>query len=284
MAENPIADPLVENAIVDDIAKVVKVEATPEGVVFVTIDRAAHRNALDVMTIEGLSEAFETLQGAEGVRVVFIRGAGGNLCAGMDPEYLRTALNDWTEDDIRSGAMAVAKMLKALADIPSATVAVVEGRTAGAGAALAAACDMAIAVEGCEIAFAEVKLGLIPAVVAPYVVAAVGPRAAKGLFISGRAIDAPEALRLGLADEVVADAAGLDHAMDRTVDWIMTSAPGAVAEAKRLVSDCRGRPIDHEQMQDQARRLAKYAVSDEGREGITAYLERRKPSWVRVED
>jgi methylglutaconyl-CoA hydratase len=276
---HPISDPLVEGVVMDDIASVVKLQSTPEGVAVVTIDRAAKRNALDLLVIKGLAEVFETLHGAEGVRVVFLRGAGGNFCAGVDPEWL-ASVNDMPEADSRSDAMAAGAMLKALADIPAVTVALVEGRAAGSGAGLAAACDMTIAVADAEFAFPEVKLGLIPAVSAPYVVDAIGPRAAKSLFVTGRTITAAEALNFGLVDEVVADAAGLDHAMDRIVDHVMTSAPRAVAGAKKMVWDVWGRPLDHHLMEDQAKRFAHRRVSEEGREGVAAFAERRKPKWA----
>lgn len=277
---NPISDPLVEGVVLDDIASVVKLQSTPEGVSVVTIDRPAKRNALDLLVIEGLTEAFETLQGAEGVRVVFLRGAGGNFCVGGDPEWL-ASVNDMPEADSRSDAMAAAAMLKALADIPAVTVALVEGLAVGGGGGLVAACDMAIAVADAEFGFPEVKLGLIPAVIAPYVVNAIGPRAAKALFVTGRTITADEALNVGLVDEVVADAAGLDHAMDRIVDHVMTSAPLAVAEAKKLVWEVWGRPVDHHLMDDQAKRFAHQRASEEGREGVAAFAERRKPKWAR---
>ncbi len=277
---NPISDPMVEGVVMDDIASVVKLQSTPEGVAVVTIDRAAKHNALDLLVIEGLTEVFETLHGAEGVRVVFLRGAGGNFCAGVDPEWL-ASVNDMPEADSRSDAMAAGAMLKALADIPAVTVALVEGRAAGAGAGLAAACDMTIAEEGAEFAFAEVKLGLIPAMSAPYVVDAIGPRAAKSLFVTGRTITAAEALNFGLVDEVVADAADLDRAMDRIVDHVMTSAPRAVASAKKMVWDVWGRPLDHHLMEDQAKHFAHRRVSEEGREGVAAFAERRKPKWAR---
>jgi enoyl-CoA hydratase/carnithine racemase len=246
----------------------------------VTIDRSADHNALNGLAIEGLTEAFETLQGAEGVRIVFLRGAGGTFSAGADMAELRVALADWTEDDNRAEARAFAAMLQALADIPAVTVALVEGSARSEGVGLVAACDIAVAAAGATFAFAETKRGLIPAMIAPYVVAAIGPRMAKALFVTGQTIDAAHAQRIGLVHEIAADAAGMDHAMDRLIDWVTTGAPGAIAEVKRLVRDLADLPTSRGDLtEEMAVRLAHRRVSEEGREGVDALLNHRKPGW-----
>ncbi len=275
---NPISDPLVENVIVDDLSSVM-LEATPEGVAVITLNRPEKRNAFDSTMIEGLTEAFETLQGADHVRVVFIRGAGGTFCAGADLEWMALAA-EMTEDDNRSDAMTVATMFKSLADLPAVTVALVEGAALGGGAGLVAACDLAVAVDGARFAFSEVKLGLIPAMIAPYVVEAVGPRTARGLFVTARSFDAAYAERIGLVSEVAADAAGLAAAQERITAEVMAAAPGAVTDAKALARDVFGQPIEHALMVETARRLARRRVSEEGREGVAAFIARRKPSWT----
>jgi enoyl-CoA hydratase/carnithine racemase len=273
-------NPLVESVIVDPIGKVVRLECTAEGMAVVTIDRPADHNALNGLAIEGLTEAFETLQGAEGVRIVFLRGAGGTFCAGADMAELSVALADWTEDDNRSEARVFAAMLQALADIPAVTVALVEGAARSEGVGLVAACDIAVAAADATFAFAETKRGSIPAMIAPYVVEALGPRMAKALFVTGQTIDAAQAERIGLVHEIAADAAGMDHSMDRLVDWVITGAPGAIAEVKRLVRDLADRPTDRGSLtEDLAVRLAHRRVSEEGREGVEALLSHRKPGW-----
>jgi methylglutaconyl-CoA hydratase len=277
---NPISDPLVENVISPDVAGApVRIESTPEGAVTVTIDRAHRRNAFDAPTIAALAEAFETLQGAEGVRIVFLRGSGGSFSAGADLDWMRTAA-DWNEDDNRDDAMGLAKMLKALSEIPALTVALVEGAAFGGGAGLVAVCDVAVAVENAKFAFSEVRLGLTPATVSPYVVNAIGPRIAKGLFATGRVFDAAYAQAIGLVQEVVADQAALEAAKARLAEEIMACAPGAVADVKHLVWDVWSRPIDHELMRETAHRIARARVSDEGREGVAAFLAKRKPNWA----
>jgi len=277
---NPISDPLVENVISPDISEApVQIEATEDGVATVTIRRAHRRNAFDAPTIAALAEAFETLQGAEGVRIVFLRGDGASFSAGADLDWMRIAA-DWNEADNRDDAMGLAKMLKALSEIPALTVALVEGSAFGGGAGLVAVCDIAVATADAKFAFSEVKLGLTPATISPYVVNAIGPRIAKGLFATGRTFDAVYAQSIGLVQEVVADAAALDAAKARLATEIMACAPGAVAAVKHLVWDVWGKPIDHGLMQETANRIARARVSDEGREGVAAFLGKRKPSWA----
>jgi methylglutaconyl-CoA hydratase len=276
---NPIADPLVEVADTDTQSRLVLIDATPEGVATVTINRAAKKNAFNVEVIAALREAFETLEGADGVRVVFVTGAGGYFSAGADLQWMRDAA-DYTEADNRDDAMQLAIMLKHLHDLPALTVALVEGAAFGGGVGLVAACDLAVAVEEARFAFSEVKLGLIPATISPYVVAAIGSRRARGLFATARVFDAAFARHIGLVDEVVADAAGLAAARQRVAAEIMACAPGAVAASKRLVADVAGREIDHALMEETAHRIARVRMGEEGREGVRAFLDRRAPRWA----
>lgn len=275
---NPIADPLVDNVDTDASSPLVRLEATPQGVATVTINSPATKNAFDGQVIAALHETFETLHGAEGVRVVFLRGAGGTFSAGANLEWMAAAA-DLSEADNRDDAMAMAVMLKTLWDVPALTVALVEGGAFGGGAGLAAACDYAVATADAKFSFSEVRLGLIPAAISPYVIRAVGPRQAKALFATGRLFDAAFAEKVGLVHEVVDGAAGLVRARDRLAREMMAAAPGAVAESKRLVDDVFGEEIDHGLMEETSRRIAHRRVSDEAREGVGAFLARRKPSW-----
>ncbi len=275
---NPIADPLVEVPDTDLDNTLVQIEATVEGVAMVTINRPAQRNAFDARLIAALDEAFETLQGAEGVRVVFLRGAGGMFSAGADLDWMREAA-DRTESDNRDDAYGMAKMLKSLWDIPALTVALVEGGAFGGGAGLAAACDMAIATSDAKFSFSEVRLGLIAATISPYVVGAVGPRTARALFATGQVFDAAYAEKVGLITEVVADVAALDAARARLATEMMACAPGAVADSKKLVEDVAYKPIE-DVMEETAKRIARTRVSREGQEGVRAFLDKRKPSWA----
>jgi methylglutaconyl-CoA hydratase len=277
---NPIADPLVENVISPDIAAApVRLDVTPEGVAYVTLCRPERRNSFDASTILALTETFETLKASEHVRIVFVRGEGGVFSAGADLEWMRSAA-DRTEADNRDDAMTMSTMLARLNEIPALTVALIEGAAMGGGAGLAAACDMAIALESAKFSFSEVRLGLIPATISPYVLRAIGPRQAKALFATARVFDARYAKEIGLVTEVVPDMASLSAAEQRLAGDIMACAPGAVAEAKALVDDIAYAAIDHALMAETAKRLARRRVSDEGREGVLAFLERRKPDWA----
>ena len=275
---NSIAQPLVPDAAPDADDDLVQIDSTTDGVVFVTINRPAKKNAFDAATIAALHEAFETLHGADRVRAVFIRGAGGTFSAGADLNWMRDAAG-WSESDNRDDAMGLAKMLKALHDIPALTVAVVEGNAMGGGAGIVAACDMAVAVEGARFAFSEVKLGLIPATIAPYVIEAVGARRARQLFLTANAFDADYAAHAGLIDRVLPEGS-VDEFIAMLSDSLTNNAPGAMGEAKRLVNDIAHHKIDSGLLDETAKRIARARVSDEGREGVLAFLEKRKASWT----
>ncbi|MBN8529428.1 MAG: enoyl-CoA hydratase/isomerase family protein [Caulobacterales bacterium] len=275
---NRIVHPLVADPAPDADDNLVHVEATPDGVVFITINRPHKKNAFDAATIGALHEAFETLHGADHLRAVFIRGAGGTFSAGADLGWMRDAA-DWSEADNRDDAMGLAAMLKALHDVPTLTVAVVEGAAMGGGAGLVAACDMAVAVEGSRFAFSEVKLGLIPATIAPYVIEAVGARRARQLFLTANIFDADYAAHAGLIDLVLPEGS-VDEFISMLTDSLSGNAPGAMGEAKRLVHDVAGKRVDHGLMEDTAKRIARARVSEEGREGVRAFLDKRKPRWA----
>jgi methylglutaconyl-CoA hydratase len=276
---NPIADPLVEVLDSDDQSSLVRVQADADGTATVVINRAEKRNAFNAEVIGALRSAFDTLEGADGVRVVFVTGAGEGFSAGADLEWMRDAAG-YTEAENREDAFAMATMLKRLHSLPHLTVALVDGPAFGGGAGLVAACDLAIATERSKFAFSEVKLGLVAATISPYVIAAIGPRRARSLFATGRAFDAQHALNIGLIDEVVADRAALAGARQKLAEEMLACSPAAIAESKRLVDHIVGRQIDHHLMESTAHWIARVRVSEEGREGVQAFLARRKPKWA----
>jgi methylglutaconyl-CoA hydratase len=275
---NAIAHPFVADAAPDANDDLVQIDATADGVVFVTINRPEKKNAFDAATIAALYEAFETLHGADKVRVVFIRGAGGTFSAGADLNWMRSAA-DWSESDNRDDAMGLAKMLKALHDVPALTVALVEGAAMGGGAGIVAACDMAVAVEGTRFSFSEVKLGLIPATIAPYVIEAVGARRARQLFLTANIFDADYAAHAGLIDMVLPEGS-VDEFISMLTDSLSANAPGAMGDAKRLVNDVAGEEIDNRLLEETAKRIARARVSAEGQEGVRAFLDKRAPNWA----
>jgi methylglutaconyl-CoA hydratase len=276
---NPIADPFVEGLDTDAQSGFVRMEGGPGGALTITINRPERRNALNGEVIGALRQALDTVDGADGVRVLFIRGAGGTFSSGGDLEWLKS-VEGHTEADNRDDAMQMAGLLKHVHDLSVLTVALIEGAAVGGGAGLVAACDMAIAAKDARFAFPEVKLGLIPATITPFVIAAIGSRRARGLMALGRTFGAEAARDYGLVDEVVDDADGLENARDAIAREVMACAPGAIAEMKRLVAHVTDRPIDHGLLADAAGRAARAIASPEGQEGLSAFLARHKPSWA----
>lgn len=276
---NPIADPLVEVPDTTLFSGLVSVEATPDGVATLTLNRADKKNAFNDEVIAALNQALDTLHQADGVRIVFLQGAGDTFSAGADLDWMRGAF-ERTEADNVADAFEMAKALKALHDLPALTVALVQGAAYGGGAGLVAACDFAVATKDAKFGFTEVKLGIIAATISPYVVAAIGPRTAKQLFATGRLFSADEALRFGLLHQVVDGAAGLAAAKRAMAASMGPCAPGAIGASKALVDHVYGHKIDHGLMMETARRIAEARVSEEGQEGLRAFLDRRKPNWA----
>lgn len=273
---NPIADPFVENVVSADIEALIDVRGGPSGAVTVVINGVGPSNALNGETARALKEAFETLHGADAARIVFLRGAGGVFSSGADLAWLKTMAEDLGERDVEEDARAFAEALRALIRIPCPTVALVEGEASGAGAGLVAACDMAIARSGARFGFPSVKMGGVPAVIAPYVAAAIGPRRAAALFMTGRIFDAGHALTIGLIDEATDDLAG---AAERLAREVFENGPEAMREAKQLVWDVALRARDSH-IDEVARRYARNRLGEEGREGLAATLETRMPRWA----
>ncbi|MBV8593697.1 MAG: enoyl-CoA hydratase/isomerase family protein [Caulobacteraceae bacterium] len=276
---NPIADPFVEVPDSDARSSFVRIDATASGIATVSLERSGRKNAFNAEVIGALHQAFETLAGADGVRVVFVTGSEGVFSAGADLDWMRDAA-DFSEADNRDDAMRMAAMLKELHDLPMLTVALVEGPAFGGGAGLAAACDMAVATRTARFAFSEVRLGLVAATISPYVVAAIGPRRARGLFATGAPFDAEEAVRIGLVDRLVDGPLGLLEAREAIAREAVLAAPEAVRRSKRLVEHVAGRAIDHGLMEHTAHEIARVRVGPEGQEGVRAFLDRRRPAWL----
>lgn len=253
-------------------------EETAEGIAVITLNRPAKRNAFDELMIANLSEHFETLKGADHVRAVFIRGAGETFCAGADIDWMKRG-GERSESDNEADALDLARMLKKLHDLSQLTVALVQGAAMGGGGGLVAACDVAVAVKSAKFRFSEVRLGLTPATISPYVIEAIGPRMARALFASAEGFDGDYAEKIGLVQYTVDDAAGLIAMMEHLSDLALAAAPGAVADSKALVRYVAGHDIDDHLLKETARRIAKRRASSEGREGLKAFLEKRKPEW-----
>ena len=243
----------------------------------ITLNRPDVHNAFDDTLIAELDAALAEVSAAPALRVAVVAAAGCSFSAGADLSWMkRTA--DYAEAENRADAERLAEVLHRLDALPVPTVARVQGTAMGGGVGLVAACDIAVAAEGARFALSEVRLGLIPAGISPYVIGAIGARAARRYFLTGERFDAAEAYRLGLVHAVVA-ADALDARVDGIVDALGLGAPGAVKAAKALVREVAG-GVDAAVRKDTAARIARLRASAEGREGVAAFLEKRKPSWI----
>ncbi len=247
-----------------------------QGTGWLTLNRPDVHNAFDDGLIARMAESIAAFREDPDVRAVVVRGAGRSFSAGADLNWMRR-MGGYTFEQNVEDAMGLAEMIRALDELPKPTIAVVQGPAYGGGVGLVAACDMAIAaVETAKFALTEVKLGLIPAVISPHVLAAIGPRQARRYFMTGETFDAAEALRIGLVHRV-APAAELETTARGVLEMLAGNGRRAMAEVKDLIRAVTGRPIDHALMRDTAERIAHARASDEGRERITAFLEKRKP-------
>jgi methylglutaconyl-CoA hydratase len=231
----------------------------------ITLARPETRNAFDAALIAELSEAFVDVGKA---RAVLLAGEGKSFCAGADVRWMRAAV-ELDYDANVADATALRRMLEAIDTCPAPVVARVQGHALGGGAGLVACADVVVADSRAQFAFSEVKLGIVPAVISPFALAKIGPSWARRLFVTGERFDAATALRIGLVHEVADD---LDAAVDHVLAELRTAGPKAARHAKRLVAD---RPDGHET----ARRIAERRTSDEGQEGLRAFLDRRPPTW-----
>lgn len=245
----------------------------------ITLARPEVHNAFDERLVDGMLAELKRLAADEEVRVLLLASEGENFCAGADLHWMRRMGGSSFEEN-RTDALRLAEMLHALARFPRPTVALVQGAAVGGGVGLAACCDIVVAEEEATFRLSEVRLGLIPAVISPYVIAAVGPRAARRYFLTAESFGAAEARRMGLVHEVV-EAAELQARGGRFVAALMKNAPQAMARAKELVEEVAGRPIDPLLVADTALLMAQRRASPEAIEGIAAFLENRLPGWAK---
>ncbi len=253
-----------------------RVETDDRGVATVTMDRPEVRNAFNPELIERLREAAKALTAADAVRVVVLTGAGDVFSAGADLNWMRTA-RDATAPENVAGARRMDAMLRALYELPKPLIARINGHALAGGSGLTAVCDIAIAVEGARFGFTEVALGLVPAVISPYVVRTIGPSAARALFVTGEHFSAARALQVGLVHEVVAPG-DLDAAVEAAIVRCLNAGPRAIAVAKTL-PDLAMLPL-HEARERMPHVIAEVRGTDEAQEGMGAFLERRRPAWA----
>jgi methylglutaconyl-CoA hydratase len=248
-----------------------------KGVGRLTLNRPEVHNAFDDALIAQLTAALLALEADRRVRVVILAAAGKSFSAGADLAWMQR-MAGYSEAENLEDARALAGLMSTLDRLAKPTVALVQGAAFGGGVGLVACCDIAIASQAASFCLSEVKLGLIPAVISPYIVAAIGPGAARRLILTAERFSAQQALQLGLVHEVV-PADRLEETAERILEHLAQGGPRAQGEAKDLVLSLAGRPIDRGLVEETAQRIARIRVGEEAREGLAAFLEKRKAEW-----
>jgi methylglutaconyl-CoA hydratase len=256
-------------------------QETAGGVARIRLHRPELHNAFDAALIADLTVALAAAGGDASVRVVVLEGAGPSFSAGADLHWMR-GMAQAGEAENREDALALAHLMRTLDELPKPTVARVHGAAFGGGVGLVACCDIAIGVPEAKFGLTESRLGLLPAVISPYVMAAIGRRHARRYFATAEVFDAGEALRIGLLHQVV-PAEQLDAAMEHQIELLLRAGPLAAAGAKRLVREVAAHADGARHDADNAALIARLRVSPEGQEGIAAFLEKRSPIWTTKE-
>ena len=250
-----------------------------DGVLTITLNRPDIHNAFDDRLILELTQTLETAGADNSIRVVILTGEGKSFSAGADLNWMRR-MAAFTEEQNYHDAMALGELMLTLNRLPKPTIARVNGPAYGGGVGLIACCDIAIAANDAQFALTEVKLGLIPAVISPYVVAAIGEKKARRYFLTGERFSAADAVGFGLLNASVAPD-DLDQAVQAMIDMLMIPGPVAQAEAKDLIASVAHRPPTDSVVADTAERIAHIRISPEGQEGLAAFLEKRSPGWLK---
>ncbi len=244
----------------------------------VTLNRPEVRNAFNDEVIFELTNAFHELGGRDDVRCIVLAGNGPAFCAGADLNWMRR-MASYSHRENFADAAALAEMLRVIYRCPKPTIARVQGDVYAGGMGLVAACDMAVSVDSAQYCLSEVKLGLIPATISPYVIRAMGARAAHRFFLTAERFGAAEALRIGLVHQMVR-AADLDQAVGALARNLVQAGPQAVSLCKQLVHEVAGHDISPDLIASTVRSIADIRVSPEGRDGIQSFLDKRRPGWL----
>lgn len=259
---------------------IVLFEVEPRGVARITLNRPEVHNAFNAQVIERLGALWAEIAGRRDIRVVVIRGNGKSFCAGGDLDWMRKSGQQDRAANLAE-TMVLAGMLKGLNELPQATVSLLHGNCMAGGTGLAATSDIVIASAETKFALTEVRLGLTPATISPYVVAAIGPRQARRYFLTAERFDAAEAYRIGLVHELAKDPDELAAKGEAIVQSLLLGAPEAIAESKKLARNVAYEASpDAAMMRYTAENIADRRASAEGQEGLAAFFAKRKPNWV----
>ena len=259
--------------------KTIILDVSPKGVAVVTLNRPEKHNAFNADVIAELTHAFDHLSGRADARLVILRAEGKSFSAGADLSWMKEAAT-YTQAQNEADAVKLAEMLRKLHDLPQATLALVQGAAIGGGAGLVAACDVVVALASAKFRFSEVRLGLTPATISPFVIKAIGPRWAKALFVTAESFDAPYAEKMGLVHYTAQNDEEMKMLAEHVTGMVLGAAPGAVHDSKKLVDDFAGQEITDAIGVETAKRIAARRASEEGREGLSAFLEKRTPNWT----
>lgn len=251
-----------------------------KGIATLIINRPEAHNAFDEHVIASLSGKLDALQIERDVHTVVLRGAGKSFSAGADLNWMKRAAT-FTDQQNKGDALTLAAMLNKLYTLPKTTIACVQGVAMGGGLGLVACCDIVITQADTLFSLSEVKLGLIPATIAPYVLRAIGERQCRRYFQTAERFNGETAKAIGLAHEVVANDDEMESKLAVIIEALNANAPFARGEAKKLALELAGKPLDQNLMNDTASRIAQIRAGAEAKEGLNAFLEKRKPSWVK---
>ena len=249
-----------------------------DGNATVMLNRPEVHNAFDPEMVEALTSTLTKLATNSKVRAVIVLGAGMNFCAGADIAHMKRSATFSREQNFKA-AQQTARMLYTLYTLKKPTIACVRGAVRGGGVGLVAACDIAIASREATFRLSEVKLGIIPAMISPYVIAAIGERYAHRYMLSGEEFDVAEAFRIGLVHDIV-EAEALNATVGRMLAHLYSSGPNALVAIKQLIPVSTRATIDHAIVDETARRIAEVRATPEAQEGLSAFLEKRKPAWI----
>ena len=255
----------------------IKQHIDERGVATVTMDREDVHNAFDAQLISELTKTFQLLDDDEKVRIICLKGSGKNFSAGADLNWMKEMAN-YSWDENYQDSLKLASLMSTIANCKKPTMAIVQGASFGGGVGLIAACDFAICSDNASFCLSEVRLGLIPSVISPYVVKAIGSRAASRYFISAEIFSAEDALKSGLVSEIC-HLDELEKLAEHLVGLITANAPLAIIEVKKLIKRVEVLPINEEMIRDTAQKIADRRASPEGKEGVSAFLEKREPQW-----
>lgn len=244
-----------------------------------TLNRAQRHNAFDEQLIAEITAGLRELEADESVRAVVLSSTGKSFCAGADLHWMKRAAG-YTPAENLLDANRLAELMSTLNELSKPTIARVQGPAYGGGVGLIAACDIAVATYDAVFTLSEVKLGIVPAVISPYVLAAIGERYSRRYMLTAERFSAAEAYRIGLLHELVPGEEQLDEAIAEILDSLLANGPNAQAECKALIRVVAGQPIDDQTIEETVQRITRVRASPEGREGLAAFLEKRRPNWL----